>query len=95
MAELTVDGRKYRDVSFPYAVKVKRGFIESRVEAVAEGYEPVTLVIDKRFNTVSVLNMFGLLWWGVDAATGAMMKPRYDYYKLEFAPSDRAATDVR
>ncbi|GFI54666.1 hypothetical protein IMSAGC022_01287 [Alistipes sp.] len=83
-AKLTIDGHKYNNVSFPYVVKVKRGFNETIVKAEAEGYTPTTLVIDKTFNPVSVLNILGMVWWAVDAATGAMMKPEYNYYELEF-----------
>ena len=89
-AKLTIDGHKYNNVSFPYVVKVKRGFNETIVKAEAEGYTPTTLVIDKTFNPVSVLNILGMVWWAVDAATGAMMKPEYNYYELEFTTPEPA-----
>lgn len=85
-AQVTVDGRKYSHVTFPWTMKVKRGFSETIVKAEAKGYDPVLLVIDKTFNPVAVLNLFGLLGWGIDAATGAMMKPESDFYELEFVP---------
>lgn len=85
-ANLIIDGHKYRNVTFPYVVKVKRGFDESVVKAEAEGYQHTELVIYKSFNAVSILNMLGLVGWAVDAATGSMMKPEYNYYELEFTP---------
>lgn len=63
-AQVTVDGRKYSHVTFPWTVKINRGFSETVVKAEAKGYDPASLIIDKKFNPVSVLNMFGLLGWG-------------------------------
>ncbi|MDE6139775.1 MAG: hypothetical protein K2F95_02355 [Alistipes sp.] len=83
-ATLTVDGRKYTNVKFPYSMKVKRGFNDTVVKAEAEGYAPVMLVIEKTFNAVSVINLGNVLAWGIDAATGAMMKPEFDYYQIDF-----------
>ena len=83
-ATLTVDGRKYTNVKFPYSMKVKRGFNDTVVKAEADGYAPVMLVIEKTFNAVSVINLGNVLAWGIDAATGAMMKPEFDYYQIDF-----------
>lgn len=83
---VTIDGKKYKNVTFPFQVKVKRGFHETLVTSQAEGYEPSSLSIDKSFNAVSVLNLLSLLGWGIDAATGAMMRPEYKNYELEFKP---------
>lgn len=91
-ANLIIDGHKYRNVTFPYVVKVKRGFDDSVVKAEAEGYQNTELVIYKSFNAVSILNMLGLVGWAVDAATGSMMKPEYNYYELEFTPLKPAET---
>lgn len=83
-ATLTIDGRKYHNVSFPYVAKVKRGFSSSTVKAECDKYAPTSLVIDKKFNAVSILNFGFILGWGIDAATGAMMKPEYNNYDIEF-----------
>ena len=82
--KLDVDGRKYRNVTFPFPVKVKRGFSQSIVKGEREGYAPVLIYIDKTFNAVSVLNLLDLLAWGIDAATGAMMNPEFNTYELYF-----------
>lgn len=83
-ATLTIDGRKHADITFPYSAKVKRGFNETIVKAESQGYQPTQIVIDKNFNAVSILNLFGILGWGIDAATGAMMKPEFNGYEFEF-----------
>lgn len=87
---LTVDGRKYNHVNFPYSVKVKRGFNDTVVKVEAEGYEPAMLIVEKTFNAVSVINLCNVLCWGIDAATGAMMKPEFDYYEIELEKSKPA-----
>ena len=83
-ANLTVDGNKYRNITFPYTVKVRRGFDYSDVKAEAEGYEPVYFQVYKSFNPVSVINLCDILGWGIDAATGAITKPEKKYYEIEF-----------
>lgn len=83
-ATITIDGYKYNDITFPYTVKIKSGFNETLVQAESEGYEKTQIVIDKTFNAVSVINLFDVLGWGIDAASGAMMKPEYKFYEFEF-----------
>ncbi len=85
-ADLIIDGRKIKNVTFPFTYKVRRGFEETIVTAEAEGYESNLVTIEKTFNPVSILNLFSILGWGIDAATGAMMKPEYNFYQLEFTP---------
>ncbi len=83
-SNFSIDGRKYERVTFPYMVKIARGFDETVVKAQCDGYRPLQLIIDKKFNAVSVLNLGDVLGWGIDAATGAIMKPEFKYYELEF-----------
>ncbi len=85
-ATLTIDGMRHYNVTFPYAVKIKRGFDDTVVVVEAEGYRKSTLFIEKNFNAVSVINLCDILGWGIDAATGAMMKPEFNNYVLEFIP---------
>lgn len=80
---LTIDGRKYHDVAFPFTTKVKRGFDETIVKAEANSYKPEIVVIDKKFNPVSIINLCDVLGWGIDAATGAITKPENNYYQIE------------
>jgi hypothetical protein len=83
-ADLTIDGRKHSAVTFPYTTKIKRGFDETVIKAEAEGYETQSIYIDKKFNAVSVINLCDVLGWGIDAATGAMMKPEFNTYQIDF-----------
>ncbi|OAV66271.1 hypothetical protein Barb4_02977 [Bacteroidales bacterium Barb4] len=83
---LTVDGIEHSNVSFPYTTKVKRGFGKTVAKAEIQGYKPATVVIGKKFNFVSLLNLLSweLIDVGVDAATGTIMKPEYKNYVFEF-----------
>ncbi len=80
---LTIDGIKYHDVSFPFTTKIKRGFDDTIVKAEAANYKIETLVIDKKFNPVAIINLCEILGWGIDAATGAITKPDNSYYQIE------------
>ncbi len=82
--KLSIDGLHYSNITFPYVTKVKRGFTPTLVRAEQEGYTPLVLEIDKSFNPVAILNLTDILGWGIDAATGAMMKPEYKGYDLNF-----------
>ena len=88
-ATLTIDGQKHTRVTFPYTVKIRRGFNDTVVKAEAPSYKTESIVIYKQFNLVSLLNLLGgLLGWGVDAATGAITKPEHKYYQIEFEPKN-------
>ena len=87
-ADLTIDGLKHSNVTFPYTTKIKRGFDDTVVKAEAKDYQTEMIVIDKNFNAVSVLNLLDVLAWGIDAATGAMMKPEFKFYNIDFRPTE-------
>ena len=87
---LTIDGRKYRDVTFPYTTKVDRGYDETIVKAEAENYQTETIYIDKKFNPVSIINLTDILGWGIDLATGAVTKPEHKNYEIEFKKAEPA-----
>lgn len=86
-ATLTIDGRKHTNVTFPYTTKIKRGFDDTVVKAEAPSYGTETIVIEKNFNAVSVINLCDVLGWGIDAA-GAMMKPEFKFYQIDFRPKE-------
>lgn len=86
---LVVEGRKYRNVTFPYTLKIPRGFDETVVKAIREGYKPSLVYVDKVFNPVAVINLCDVLAWGIDIVTGAIMKPEFKFYEFEFEPSEQ------
>lgn len=46
---ITIDGRKHKNIEFPYSVKIKRGFNETFVEGEMDHYETAQMYIDKTF----------------------------------------------
>ena len=87
-ATLTIDGQKYHNVTFPYTTKVRRGFDETIVKVEAPSYNTETIVINKNFNAVSIINLLDILGWGIDAATGAITKPEQKFYQIEMTPTN-------
>lgn len=82
-ADVEVDGIR-RGVT-PLPVLLKKGFQGQTITLKKDGFEPNIFQPETTFNPVSILNLFGLLGWAVDAATGAMMKydPKSYEIKLE------------
>lgn len=91
-ATLTIDGVKHTNVTFPYTTKIKRGFDETIVKAEAPSYQTETVIINKNFNAVAVLNLLDILGWGIDAATGAITKPEFKFYDIDFQPKTETST---
>ena len=85
-ATLTIDGMKHHNITFPYTTKVRRGFDETVVKVEAPSYETETIIINKNFNAVSVINLLDILGWGIDAATGAITKPEQKFYQVDMSP---------
>ena len=83
---MTIDGLKHTNVTFPYTTKVRRGFDETIVKVEAPAYNTETIIINKNFNAVSVLNLTDILGWGIDAATGAITKPEFKFYEINMTP---------
>ena len=81
-----VDGHRYKNVTFPFKVKVRRGFNDTEVRFMSEGYHNEDVVVDKTFNWVAVLNLMDPVGWAIDLATGAITKPEYDHYWIDFTP---------
>ena len=83
---LAVDGYKIGTVTLPYTLKIKGGFNETVVKAETQNYEQSVLIINKTFNAVSVINLANIFGWGIDAATGAITKPEFKFYEVDFQP---------
>ena len=92
-ATLTIDGRKHKHVTFPYTTKIRRGFDETIVKAEAPGFTAEPVIVNKNFNAVSVLNLLDVLAWGIDAATGAITKPEFKFYQIDFSRTRKKTTD--
>ena len=78
--DITTDVAYYEQVTLPYTVKVKRGYKPSNVVIESEGYKPAKITILKNFNAVAISNLTNIVAWGIDAGTGALMKPEKKTY---------------
>ncbi|MDV4043684.1 hypothetical protein CMT37_12755 [Elizabethkingia anophelis] len=67
----------------PCTFKMGRSLSDKTIEIRKEGYETKTIGLDRKFNAVSIINLFGLIGWGVDAATGSLMKYDTKGYNVE------------
>jgi hypothetical protein len=47
------------------------------------GYRPKSFQPETTFSTVSVLNLFSLLGWGIDAASGALWTYEPKFYSIQ------------
>src|SRR6218665_2985172 len=58
----------------PCSIAVNRSLSDKSITIKKDGYQDKTIELDRKFNAISILNFFGLIGWGVDAATGSLMK---------------------
>ena len=80
-ADVEVDGIN-RGVT-PVAVKLKKGFNGQTVTLKKEGYDTKIFEPETTFNPVAIINLFSIISWGIDAATGAMMKYDPKVYEIK------------
>ena len=55
----------------PVKLKVKA---DDRIDFRLEGYRERVVVMDSKFNLVSILNGISIIGWGVDALTGSLKR---------------------
>ena len=73
--DITTDVKHYDNVTLPYKVKIKRGYKPSNITVESDGYKPIEITVLKTYNPATIANLINAVGWGVDAATGALMKP--------------------
>lgn len=72
----------------PVQIRVKA---DDRVDFRLDDYRERVVVMDSKFNLVSILNGFSLIGWGVDALTGSLKRVDTKYVKVTLEKSDKAA----
>lgn len=88
-AKIEVDGIE-RGVT-PAPVEMKKGFRGQTLVLKKEGYENKIFQPTMTFNNVAILNFMGMLGWGIDAATGALMKYDPVVYEITLEPTKSSA----
>jgi hypothetical protein len=70
----------------PCTIKINRSLSEKTIELKKDGYQNKVIELDSKFNSISILNLFGILGWGIDAATGSIKKYDTKVYNIELEP---------
>ena len=73
----------------PCSVNVSRKISDKDVEIKLDGYETKIITLDKEFNVVSILNLANILFWAIDAVTGAVMKYDKKAYDIELSKNKK------
>jgi hypothetical protein len=88
-AKIYVDGLEI--CKTPCTTQVKRSLSDELVEIKLEGYETRVIALDREFNAVSIINLGFIIGWGIDAATGSLMKYDRKGYDIELEKDKRTA----
>lgn len=72
----------------PIQLKVKA---EDRIDFKLDNYKEKVVVMDSKFNLVSILNGFSIIGWGVDALTGSLKRVDTNYVKVTLENSKKTA----
>ncbi|SHG16448.1 PEGA domain-containing protein [Pedobacter caeni] len=91
-ADIEVDGLSSGVTPAP--VRLKKGFTGQTVTLKKAGFETKTFQPATTFNAVSVINLLFIIGWGIDAATGAMMKYDPKVYEMKLEPSKESSKEV-
>ena len=75
----------------PCSTLVKRSISEKFAEIKLDEYETRVITLDRKFNAVSIINLTGILGWGIDAATGALMKYDRKSYDIKLDKEKRTS----
>jgi hypothetical protein len=72
----------------PVQIKVEA---DDNVEFRLDNYDERVVIMDSKFNLVSILNGFSIIGWGVDALTGSLKRVDTKYVKVSLEESDKTA----
>ena len=75
----------------PCTTSVRRSLSEKLAEIKLDGYETRVIGLSQEFNTVSIINLGNLLGWGIDVATGSLMKYDRKGYDIELEKDNRTS----
>jgi hypothetical protein len=72
----------------PIQLKVKA---DDRIDFKLDNYKEKVVVMDSKFNLVSILNGFSIIGWGIDALTGSLKRVDTNYVKVTLEDSKKTA----
>ena len=72
----------------PVQLKVKA---EDRIDFKLDNYKERVVVMDSKFNLVSILNGFSIIGWGIDALSGSLKRVDTKYVKVTLENAKKTA----
>jgi hypothetical protein len=72
----------------PVRLKVKA---EDRIDFRLDNYKERVVVMDSKFNLVSIINGFSIIGWGIDALTGSLKRVDTKYVKVTLEKNQKTA----
>jgi hypothetical protein len=72
----------------PIQLKVKA---EDRIDFKLDNYKEKVVVMDSKFNLVSILNGISIIGWGIDALSGSLKRVDTKYVKVTLENSKKTA----
>tara|TARA_R110002167_G_scaffold220263_2_gene424868 strand:- start:106 stop:567 length:462 start_codon:yes stop_codon:yes gene_type:complete len=85
-AKIFVNG--FEKGTTPTQLKVKA---EDRIDFRLDNYKEKVVIMDSKFNLVSILNGFSIIGWGIDALTGSLKRVDTNYVKVTLENSKKTA----
>ncbi len=85
-AKVMVNG--FESGTTPVQIRVKA---DDRIDFKLDNYRERVVIMDSKFNLVSILNGFSILGWGVDAISGSLKRVDTKYVKVTLEKSDKTA----
>lgn len=85
-AQVLVNG--FEKGNTPVQIKVKA---EDRINFKLDNFNERVVVMDSKFNLVSILNGISIIGWGVDAISGSLKRVDTKYVKVTLKASDKTA----
>ena len=72
----------------PVQIKVKA---EDRIDFKLENYSEKVIIMDSKFNLVSIINGFSIIGWGIDALSGSLKRVDTKYVKVTLESSKKTS----
>lgn len=72
----------------PAQIRVKA---DDRIDFRIDNYKDRVVVMDSKFNLVSIINGFSIIGWGVDALTGSLKRVDTKYVKVTLEHENNTA----
>ena len=70
----------------PVTVTMKKKINTNTISLTKEGYESKNIILERKINLISFLNLINVLGWGIDILTGAVYNFEPKNYTIKLKP---------